>query len=69
MVMKTKDQFPFKVPYYRTDDWYWNGGTWYKLSNWCTDTFGFSGHDWDYVNSHFVFKDESHKTMFMLRWG
>jgi hypothetical protein len=55
----------YRVYFPRTGDWYNNEGKWYQLSTWLDDTIGY---DWDYVDEHFEFSDESHKLWFMLRW-
>jgi len=59
-------QFPYNVRYPRTSGWYNNLGDWYQISTWCAHTFGQG--NWEYINQYFMFEQESHKTLFLLRW-
>ena len=62
-------QFPYGVRYKRTRTWWSPGGDWYKISNWLSKTIGRSGIDWDFIDEHFVFNQEIHRTLFLLRWS
>jgi hypothetical protein len=59
--------FPHGVKYPRTTNWFNNNGDWYHISTWCTQMFGKS--NWEYINQSFLFEQESHKVMFLLRWA
>jgi hypothetical protein len=54
----------YSVPYKRTGKWW--VGDWYTLSTWCNENFG--QREWDYMNERFMFRQEEHQTLFMLRW-
>ena len=59
--------FPYSVEYLRTRNWYNVTGDWYQISTWCTQTFGQG--NWEYINQCFMFEQESHKVVFLLRWS
>jgi hypothetical protein len=53
-----------------------NNDTWNKISQWCYDTYGQPADPWDqkpgrwYLNnSQYWFREESDRTMFILRWS
>lgn len=60
-------QYPYRVPFARTGDWYDSGGTWYKVSTWCNTTFGKG--NWEYYYNEFVFEHERDYMLFKLRWA
>lgn len=63
--VKSRNVYSYCVFYPRTAEWYSPGGDWYKISHWLQDV---QKCNWDYVDNHFVFAEESDKVMFLLRW-
>lgn len=61
-------KFPYTVKYGRKDydDWY--AGRWPSIADWCNSTYGIDKWEWDHVSEYFMFKQESDKVMFILRW-
>ena len=57
--------YPYSVEFKRTKGWY--DGRWAEISNWLNDTMG-DIPDWEYMDEHFWFKKEEHKTLFLMRW-
>jgi hypothetical protein len=58
-------QFPFKVKYQRTNDWYTS--RWYDLSTWCNEMCEIGS--WEYTNEQFLFKKQEDQILFVLRWS
>lgn len=56
--------YPYRVAYPRTHDW-WDGH-WADLSSWCDKTLGKGV--WNYYGGDFVFEQESHYLMFLMKW-
>lgn len=61
----TRELYPYHVRFKRTSDWYGNEGTWYQISTWLRENYG---QNWEYVDSMFMFSQESHMAAFLLRW-
>jgi hypothetical protein len=55
----------YRVSYPRTHDWW--SGHWWMISSWCINNIEHG--EWDYINEHFVFSQESDKLMFVLKWS
>lgn len=63
----SKDLYPYRVEFRKTNDWYDSNGTWYQVSTWCNQMFGQG--NWNYFFSAFVFEKESDYMLFKLKWG
>jgi hypothetical protein len=63
------DHYPFSVKVKKDHNWWSDRGSWYELSTWCNETFGVVP-AWEFGQiSGFLFKTESDKLLFALRWG
>ncbi len=59
-----KKQWSLQVKYLRTPKWY--DYEWRIMSEWCENNVGKG--KWEYFSPYFMFDDEKHKLLFMLRW-
>jgi hypothetical protein len=54
------------------NQWQYNGvDKWWRIIQWCEDTFGPDGNDktWRWSHDTIYFKTEKEYTVFLLRWS